>query len=51
MPSRRDCLLQLLCLLLAPLPLAAPSAEERQACLCDETGAPLTAETGEPLGY
>jgi hypothetical protein len=36
---------------LAPLSLAAAPAEERQACLCDETGAPLTAETGEPLGY
>jgi hypothetical protein len=48
MPSRRDCLLQLLCLLLAPLPLAAA---EEQVCLCDETRAPLTTETGEPLGY
>jgi hypothetical protein len=48
MISRRECLVRIAVLLLAPVALSRPAGWER--VLCDEAGFPLVTETGELIG-
>ena len=50
MISRRDCLLRIAVLLLAPLGRSRAPAAPLEPVLCDEAGFPLVTETGELIG-
>jgi hypothetical protein len=50
MISRRDCLVRIAVLLLAPFDLFGASEAPQEPVLCDEAGFPLVTETGELIG-